>query len=571
MEECKKRTHGGNKVSKIANIFQGMPSREEEELRGADVTVVRTESHLSRFNTARALFEKLGEENRGFVRIEKSPSAAASFAGTRGAFPGATPSRSRSSSAGSVSPPRRIATPPALAAAAHAHNGDRLANGAAQPPPKPVKPSVLPKPEKPDRRFNKELIEKQRNWTAHFSKPRPPRHENEARIESKYPSGYPEAKSPEAGERNAVPSRVYSPPLSPSTGDVVPDRPTNLPSSLLIRGVPSAKSPSPSKTVTAVPIRTNNLITSATKTEQVVSPNKRDSVHSPTNFEPPATATRSLVSPQKENIEAIDKTVQRDVSRRASDHVIKSTFSKRSESVSPVPTTASSNLSGVAPSTPPRSNVGGLVSPPATSPRSSSVPRDEHKRDSFASDRSSLTSPLPEEQTASISPQPAAVPPVPQARSQSITSNKSPTSPGIKSPKSSPPLITNDEIEKPIEREQSESSESCVGDTPVVGASNLSDDYETVEYSGDWEERSKRRSSTPESPVTPAQAEDPARSPLNSPLASPVRRGPSQSPPLDASPSGMYIYCIFELLLMLRYLHITVAYVSVLSIRYLFV
>ncbi|PZC84332.1 hypothetical protein B5X24_HaOG205527 [Helicoverpa armigera] len=228
MEECKKR-HSGTKVSKIANIFQGMPSREEDEVRGSDVTGVRTESHLARFNNARALFEKLGEENRGF-RIEKSPSAAASFAGTRGVTPPA-PARSRSSSAGSVSPPRRIVTPTPMPAPAV--NGDRLANGATAPPPKPVKPSVLPKPEKPDRRFNKELIEKQRNWTAHFNKSRQCRNDEPSKVDSnKYSSAYQDRKSPEVPERYVVPSRVYSPPLSPCAGDSQVERPTTLPSSL---------------------------------------------------------------------------------------------------------------------------------------------------------------------------------------------------------------------------------------------------------------------------------------------------------------------------------------------------
>lgn len=70
---------GGGRVSQIANIFQqgasttgnlnsGMgPARLDEgsaaESPGGTsptVTVVRTESHLARFNNARALFEKLG-------------------------------------------------------------------------------------------------------------------------------------------------------------------------------------------------------------------------------------------------------------------------------------------------------------------------------------------------------------------------------------------------------------------------------------------------------------------------------------------------------------------------------
>ncbi|CAD6228189.1 GSCOCG00006397001-RA-CDS [Cotesia congregata] len=83
--EEKKRV-AGSKVSAIANIFQSKPQHEglahhhrpttihpeggfkEPPAPLSDsptqVTVVRTESHVARFNNARALFEKLGEENK---------------------------------------------------------------------------------------------------------------------------------------------------------------------------------------------------------------------------------------------------------------------------------------------------------------------------------------------------------------------------------------------------------------------------------------------------------------------------------------------------------------------------
>lgn len=69
----------GSKVSQIANIFQAMtpvkgasdgdllmPGAGETPAKSPDsgppgVTVVRTESHVARFNNARALFEKLGK------------------------------------------------------------------------------------------------------------------------------------------------------------------------------------------------------------------------------------------------------------------------------------------------------------------------------------------------------------------------------------------------------------------------------------------------------------------------------------------------------------------------------
>lgn len=80
--EDKKRM-AGSKVSAIANIFQpksqlgeNLSNRSHTILTDGfkepavplkesptQVTVVRTESHVARFNNARALFEKLGEEN----------------------------------------------------------------------------------------------------------------------------------------------------------------------------------------------------------------------------------------------------------------------------------------------------------------------------------------------------------------------------------------------------------------------------------------------------------------------------------------------------------------------------
>ena len=76
-----KKRVGGTKVSAIANIFQPKPQLESLRTNAiigdgfkepaipikdspTQVTVVRTESHVARFNNARALFEKLGEENK---------------------------------------------------------------------------------------------------------------------------------------------------------------------------------------------------------------------------------------------------------------------------------------------------------------------------------------------------------------------------------------------------------------------------------------------------------------------------------------------------------------------------
>lgn len=82
--EDKKRIVTGSKVSAIANIFQPKAHvdgfinsprvvvkdnfKEPNNLKDSpSVTVVRTESHVARFNNARALFEKLGEESKNHL------------------------------------------------------------------------------------------------------------------------------------------------------------------------------------------------------------------------------------------------------------------------------------------------------------------------------------------------------------------------------------------------------------------------------------------------------------------------------------------------------------------------
>jgi len=83
MEDKRGSRMAGSKVSQIANIFQGMgPGKEESSV----VSVVRTESHVARFNNARALFEKLGEETRGTAT---SPRISNGHEYVNGAAPGA--------------------------------------------------------------------------------------------------------------------------------------------------------------------------------------------------------------------------------------------------------------------------------------------------------------------------------------------------------------------------------------------------------------------------------------------------------------------------------------------------
>ncbi|KAI5645498.1 hypothetical protein NE865_02585 [Phthorimaea operculella] len=533
MEECKKQAHPGPKVSKIANIFQGMPSRDDDDMRGADVTVVRTESHLARFKNARALFEKLGEENRGF-RIEKSPSAASTFAGTRG-FPPALPTRSRSSSAGSVSPQRGIVAPPPPPPAAHTLNGDRIANGgggAAQPPPKPAKPSVLPKPEKPDRRFNKELIEKQRNWTAHFNKTRTSRSDHEQKVEAKYSSGYPDRKSPEAAERYVVPSRVYSPPLSPCAGDSQVERPTTLPSTLVNRGMPAAKSPSPIKNIAPVSpsSRSNNIVSPTARTDPFMSPSaKKDTFSSPTkatvepssqeisSIEIVSPRSRSTVSPRKEEGDVTKEDLP---SPKKTDYLQSpSSITKPIERVSPSPTTPPAE-----PVLLPRYQK----SPPTPTARSpkSPLPPLPHEEKFAPANRESTVS--PESVPISESVMESAIEHPASPKSETVSPSADSNGCDRRSPApESPTPYESVECEKTVSKSED-------------------DDYEPVHFSGEWEEKSARRSSTPESPAgaeavagvatAAGDATDAPRTPLASPLASPVHHA-AASPPLDASPS----------------------------------
>lgn len=517
MEECKKRAQG-TKVSKIANIFQGMPSRDDEDMRGSDVTVVRTESHLARFNNARALFEKLGEENRNF-RIEKSPSAAASFAGTRGVLP-VVPSRSRSSSAGSVSPTRNNVTP--TSNLSPAVNGDRLSNGAAlQPPPKPVKPSVLPKPEKPDRRFNKELIEKQKNWTAHFNKSRPPRFEQEQRLDYKSSSGYQDRKSPEKVDKH-VPSRVYTPPPSPGACDSYAERPSTLPS-LINRGIHVAKSPSPVKNVAPVlpPPRSTNTISPTVKSELLISPTiNRDTFNQSKQSPPKIESIERLRPSTSPELERKTDNVEEIISRNESN----SQSSRAIECTSPTTPILQDkfeiNKSPRSYKSPP--------SPPLRAPKSPPPPIPDDKNitpDSNVATAKSLT-----EETECVTKV--------EVENDSVDSHQEAI---VKSLSSSSISSLPQDVVKENNVLDTEHSVIVTPDICDVvlrspTKSHEEDIYETMQYSGNWDEKNRRRSSTPESPANVIQTEDVSRSPLASPMASPVHSLPYSSSPVPASP-----------------------------------
>ncbi|XP_025205572.1 neurabin-1 isoform X6 [Melanaphis sacchari] len=166
-EEKKSIRMVGPKVSQIANIFQRPTVNKDPDIivvkqnasptldnklpvkveTPNQVTVVRTESHLARFNNARALFEKLGTgENKPTLleKIKQSNSQDSICAKSR-----------------SPSPPSSNQKSNGVSGSAQNHsqlNGSKIL----------VKPI---KPEKPDKKLNsRELIEKQKNWTSHFSK-----------------------------------------------------------------------------------------------------------------------------------------------------------------------------------------------------------------------------------------------------------------------------------------------------------------------------------------------------------------------------------------------------------------
>lgn len=166
MEKTLNHSSSGPKVSQIANLFQRKPvemdSNEPIKDCQQPTTVVRTESHSTRFNNARALFEKLGVENR----VPRPAALSLKM----------TNSSSKEDNLGDSSPdnirtpsPKRTKYPISSA----------VTNGVPKRDPSKIqntsrfKSEKPEKPEKPERKFNsKELIEKQKNWTSHFTKAR---------------------------------------------------------------------------------------------------------------------------------------------------------------------------------------------------------------------------------------------------------------------------------------------------------------------------------------------------------------------------------------------------------------
>lgn len=144
----KSNSQSGQKVSQIANLFQ-RKALSEDQKDNAATPVVRTESHAARFNNARALFERLGEG-----RINRPTTFSIKHSTSKDDnLKDPSPERQRSPS------PKKFNGIGKIEGVGMIQNVSRI---------KSEKPE---KPEKPERKFNsKELIEKQKNWTSHFTK-----------------------------------------------------------------------------------------------------------------------------------------------------------------------------------------------------------------------------------------------------------------------------------------------------------------------------------------------------------------------------------------------------------------
>ncbi|XP_063931025.1 neurabin-1 isoform X4 [Zophobas morio] len=208
MEEKRTPRGGGSKVSEIANKFQAqIPNTCDasmkikakvdttsqdlvEEVSGGNV--VRTESHVTRFNHARALFEKLGEETRNNcekhvvpvtvkrinscdlklkVNVSQSETINSHEERSRSPSPKLTKGNDvvfPDDHIGFISKTNGIKSISSNETSCKTdENQKRIKSNFL------LKTNKPEKPEKPERKLNsKELIEKQRNWTSHFSKSR---------------------------------------------------------------------------------------------------------------------------------------------------------------------------------------------------------------------------------------------------------------------------------------------------------------------------------------------------------------------------------------------------------------
>ena len=149
----------GPKVSQIAHIFQRKTFEDEKVTKdnAGGNAVMRTESHAARFNNARALFEKLGE-----AKINRPSAFSIKHSTSKDDnLKDPSPDRERPRS---PSPKKKYV---GISNGVGKNDLGMIQNVSR------IKAEKPEKPEKPERKFNsKELIEKQKNWTSHFSKSR---------------------------------------------------------------------------------------------------------------------------------------------------------------------------------------------------------------------------------------------------------------------------------------------------------------------------------------------------------------------------------------------------------------
>ncbi|XP_066255923.1 uncharacterized protein Spn isoform X3 [Euwallacea similis] len=255
---------GGSKVSEIANIFQNRapnPKEKEEifhvsrkthklnasvEKIDADspaVSVMRTESHVTRFNNARAMFEKLGSEDNlqkssKVIPLQGTKSASNILDCSRSSSANSETRETKSQGSRSPSPPRHRISNSVLTLGEQENrksNGISMNNGNSEAiktngndvTERTSKPILMKKPEKPERKFNsKELIERQKNWTSHFSKNRGSRYSSDPNKAAEGKLGVSsgelvqECRLPKGGAAAARSAsfnncRIISPPTSP--------------------------------------------------------------------------------------------------------------------------------------------------------------------------------------------------------------------------------------------------------------------------------------------------------------------------------------------------------------------
>lgn len=155
---------GQQKVHAMAHLFQRKATEEEKDGKeAAGTTVIRTESHAARFNNARALFERLGE---GRINTRSTQFSIKHSTSKDDNLKDPSPERENQRSP-SPKKSKFVGITNGVNKMEGGGGGVNMIQNVSRKSDKPEKP------EKPERKFNsKELIEKQKNWTSHFTKSR---------------------------------------------------------------------------------------------------------------------------------------------------------------------------------------------------------------------------------------------------------------------------------------------------------------------------------------------------------------------------------------------------------------